>query len=252
MAFPAILALLIGVHLPIEAECEEYRNSKAYRLNLDGAASVQMNAVANAPEDSGIGSVLVQAPAPASDSRLARMPYAALIHRAAAAASLDPALVHAVIYVESRYNPSARSPKGAIGLMQVMRETALRYGIKDPERTIDANLAAGTRYLSDLMKLFPGRLDLVLAAYNAGENAVVRYRQRIPPFQETLRYVPAVLQKYSELREPAMQVMAMAEPATAIEIRASRIEYLPGTRFDPLQTGLNIRLSLPKARKEDR
>ena len=169
--------------------------------------------------------------APASDPRsepaipalLAKMPYAALISSAARRAALDPALVHAVIFVESRYHVAARSPKGAIGLMQVLRETAARYGVADPARSPEANVTAGTRYLQDLMQLFDGRLDLVLAAYNAGEHAVLRYGHRIPPYRETQLYVPAVLAKYREWREPARPVEALA---------AAPIEYLPGTRLD--------------------
>ena len=131
---------------------------------------------------------------------LAARPYAKLIEHAACEAALDPALVHAVISVESAYNATARSPAGAIGLMQLMPDTALRYGVKDPARSLEGNLRAGTQYLRDLMRMFNGRLDLVLAAYNAGENAVIKYGQKIPPYAETQAYVPAVLAKYREWR----------------------------------------------------
>ena len=139
---------------------------------------------------------------PAISPRLAERRFAIIIDDAAWKASLDPALVHAVISVESGYNPSARSPKGAVGLMQVLPETAMRYGIADPAVSPEANLSAGTRYLSYLMTLFDNRIELVLAAYNAGENAVLRHGHRIPPFRETQNYVPAVLAKYREWREP--------------------------------------------------
>jgi soluble lytic murein transglycosylase-like protein len=111
---------------------------------------------------------------PLVPSQLADKPYTELIQSAAREAALDPALVHALIYVESRYNPAARSPKGAVGLMQVLPETATRYGVADPARSLEANLRAGTRYLSDLLQIFDSRLDLALAAHNAGENAVQR------------------------------------------------------------------------------
>jgi len=155
-------------------------------------------------------------------ARLADKPYAKLIHSAALHAALDPALVHAVIFVESGYDPAARSSKGAIGLMQLMPDTALRYGVKDPAKSLEGNLRAGTLYLKDLMQQFNNRLELVLAAYNAGENAVLRYGERIPPYPETRRYVPAVLAKYQELGVPVAQA---PEP--------SRFNYLPGTRLDP-------------------
>ena len=102
-------------------------------------------------------------------ARFADRPFAKLIDVAARDAALDPALVHAVISIESGYNPAARSPKGALGLMQVMPATAARYGVKDPGHSPAANLKAGTLYLSDLMQLFDSRIELVLAAYNAGK-----------------------------------------------------------------------------------
>jgi soluble lytic murein transglycosylase-like protein len=167
-------------------------------------------------------------PSPASrDARpipahLADKPYASLIHNAALEAAIDPALVHAVIFVESGYDHAALSNKGAIGLMQVMPDTGLRYGVKNLALSPKDNLRAGTLYLKDLMQQFNNRLELVLAAYNAGENAVLRYGERIPPYPETRRYVPAVLAKYREL-------MAEAKPTPT----ASRFDYLPGTRLDP-------------------
>ena len=168
-------------------------------------------------------------PEPAAPARpaLPDRPYAELIDRAAREVSLDPALVHAVIHVESRYNPAARSPKGALGLMQVLPETAARYGVADVTRSVSVNLSVGTRYLRDLLNLFGERVDLALAAYNAGENAVVRYGERIPPYRETQAYVPAVLEKYREWREP---------PPAAPAARP-RIQYLPGTVLDPANTG---------------
>jgi soluble lytic murein transglycosylase-like protein len=160
---------------------------------------------------------------PATPTRpvLPDQPYAEQIERAAREASLDPALVHAVIHVESHYNPGARSPKGALGLMQVLPETAKRYGVVDATKSVAANLSVGTRYLRDLMDMFDGRLELVLAAYNAGENAVLRYGYRIPPYRETENYVPAVLAKYRQWQQPVPTVPDRR-----------RIEYLPGTTLD--------------------
>ncbi len=175
---------------------------------------------------------LPQAPAPEPareppiPSLLADKPFAAQIQIAARDAAIDQALVHAVIFVESRYNSAARSPKGALGLMQVLPDTAARYGVANAAFSPEANLQAGTRYLSDLMQLFDNRLDLVLAAYNAGENAVLRYGERIPPYRETQLYVPAVLAKYREWQQPPPQAPAPAAIPAGIE-------YLPGTRLDP-------------------
>ena len=153
-------------------------------------------------------------------AKLVAMPFAAEIHSAARQAALDPALVHALIHVESRHNPAARSPKGALGLMQVLPETAARYGVANPMRSVEENLRAGTRYLRELMGLFDGRIELVLAAYNAGEYAVLRHGQRVPPYRETQQYVPAVLEKYREWQAP---------PSTSPPPVERRLEYLPGT-----------------------
>lgn len=169
------------------------------------------------------GAFRLAAPEPAAPARpaLPDRPYAEQIDRAAREASLDPALVHAVIHVESRYNAAARSPKGALGLMQVLPATAARYGVADATRSVTVNLSVGTRYLRDLISQFDDRLELALAAYNAGENAVLRYGHRIPPYRETQHYVPAVLAKYREWQDPA--------PAP---LGPRRIEYLPGTTLE--------------------
>jgi soluble lytic murein transglycosylase-like protein len=126
--------------------------------------------------------------------------YAKHIRAAAKANRLDPALLHAVISAESGYNPFARSRKGATGLMQLMPETARRYGARnllDPAQ----NIHAGARYLRDLMDLFDDDLHLVLAAYNAGENAVLRAGMQIPPYSETMTYVPRVITYYRQYRK---------------------------------------------------
>jgi soluble lytic murein transglycosylase-like protein len=124
-----------------------------------------------------------------------RARYASLIAETARRHRLSPALLHAVITVESGYNPSARSRKGASGLMQLMPSTARRYAVTDiwdPRQ----NLAGGARYLSDLLGMFNNDLGLALAAYNAGEGAVIQHGNRIPPYPETRQYVPKVLQHY--------------------------------------------------------
>jgi soluble lytic murein transglycosylase-like protein len=123
--------------------------------------------------------------------------------------------VHAVIFVESRYDSEARSPDGAVSLMQVQPNTASRYGVDDPAESVAHNLRAGTRYLRDLMKRFNGRLELVLAAYNAGEGAVIKHGEQIPPYKITQSYVPKVLEKYYEFRE----LLAQTHPDPHATIR---------------------------------
>jgi len=118
---------------------------------------------------------------------------------AARAFQLDPALIHAVISAESGYNPLARSPKGAKGLMQLMPATARRYGVDNP---LDPkqNIEGGSAYLRYLLTLFGNDLQLALAAYNAGEGAVMEYGHRIPPYRETTQYVPKVLSYYKRYK----------------------------------------------------
>ena len=143
---------------------------------------------------------VVAAYAPTFSTRL----YDSHIQSAASETNVDPALIRAVITVESGYNPSARSHAGAIGLMQLMPKTALKYGARD-SRDPSQNIHAGARYLRDLKAMFGDDLRLVLAAYNAGEEAVMKYGRRIPPFAETVAYVPKVLGHYKALsRAPAV------------------------------------------------
>lgn len=143
--------------------------------------------------------------APAAGSAPVHAPRAraARLEREVAAAArrggVDPALLHAVIAVESAYNPRAVSPKGALGLMQLMPATAARYGVRNPFDVAE-NLAAGAIHLRGLLDRFSGDTALALAAYNAGSGAVLAHGGRIPPYAETQRYVPAVLARYARLR----------------------------------------------------
>ena len=123
--------------------------------------------------------------------------YGNLIDDAARRAGLHPALLRAVIAVESGFDAHAVSQKGAQGLMQLRPSTAQRYGVRRPFDPGD-NLRGGAHYLSDLMRRYGDNLELALAAYNAGEESVERYGHAVPPFPETLAYVPAVLSLYRE------------------------------------------------------
>ena len=152
--------------------------------------------------------------------------FASLIEQYAKSQQLDPALVKAVIAVESSFDPEAVSAKGAVGLMQVMPETGGRYGIVgDATRSVAqklrdpaTNLRVGTRYLHDLMALFANDLRLALAAYNAGEGAVTRHDNTIPPFAETREYVRLVQQFHAFYRPPL--------PASPVTVRI----VVPGRR----------------------
>lgn len=128
--------------------------------------------------------------------------FTPLIERHAKANGLDPHLVKAVVAVESAFDPRAISPKGAIGLMQVIPATGERYGLaSDAKQTVEqklldpaTNIRIGTRYLADLMQRFDRDSTLALAGYNAGEQAVERFDRRVPPFAETRAFVKLVAQ----------------------------------------------------------
>jgi soluble lytic murein transglycosylase-like protein len=125
--------------------------------------------------------------------------YDSIIERAATAASVEPNLLRAVIVVESGFNSRAVSKRGAMGLMQLMPATATRFGVSNPYDPLQ-NVHAGARYLKFLIDRFGQDVRLALAAYNAGEDAVDRNGGQIPPFSETMAYVPRVLRIYQMLR----------------------------------------------------
>jgi len=145
--------------------------------------------------------------------------YVPIIDNAARAHGVDPRLVHAVIRAESGYNDRALSNKGAIGLMQLIPDTAARMGVKNIYDPVE-NIFGGTRYLSFLLKMFNGDVELALAGYNAGENAVIRNGYKIPPYAETQAYVPKVIAFY---RSPELNrfVSASLAPLAAPNNTAS-------------------------------
>jgi len=138
-------------------------------------------------------------------------PYEGVVKRITKKHMVDTQLVHAVIQTESNYNPRALSSAGAQGLMQLMPATAKRYGVEDVWNP-ESNIEGGVLYLRDLIKRYGGgRLDLALAAYNAGEIAVQKYNG-IPPYQETQRYVKSVLAIYEVSEDKTPEVMAFIAP----------------------------------------
>ena len=113
---------------------------------------------------------------------------------------LPRSLVHAVVTAESAYDPNAISRAGAVGLMQLMPETAKRYGVSN-RRNPSENVNGGTRYLRDLLLMFNNDLKLALAAYNAGEGTVKQYGNKVPPYTETRHYIDKVITYYKEYRK---------------------------------------------------
>jgi soluble lytic murein transglycosylase-like protein len=109
---------------------------------------------------------------------------------------VDPYLIYCTMSQESSFNTGATSPKGAQGLMQLMPGTAARYGVTNPY-DVAQSIKGGTRYLKDLLQMFNGRVDLALAGYNAGEGAVMKFGNTIPPYNETRNYVRLILKRYN-------------------------------------------------------
>lgn len=155
---------------------------------------------------------------------LVRGAYADLINQVATEEGVDPGLVKAIIRAESNFDQNAVSRKGAQGLMQLMPGTAGRYAVGnayDPEE----NIRGGVRYLRFLQDMFPGRLPLALAAYNAGENTVLRY-DGIPPFAETRVYVSRVLRFYGSRDTDVEAAVARTPRRTA---RPESVQPVPST-----------------------
>jgi soluble lytic murein transglycosylase-like protein len=125
--------------------------------------------------------------------------YDSTIRSIAKSYKLPHTLLHAIITAESSYNPDAISKAGAVGLMQLMPETAKQYGVKN-RRNPRENIYGGTRYLRYLLKLFNNDIVLALAAYNAGEGTVKRYGNKIPPYKETRNYVNKVIKYYKKYK----------------------------------------------------
>jgi soluble lytic murein transglycosylase-like protein len=135
--------------------------------------------------------------------------YDAIIEAEAKSVGVEPNLLRAVIVVESGFNPRAVSRRGAVGLMQLMPSTATRFGVSnryDPRQ----NVRGGALYLGFLMNRFRQNVRLTLAAFNAGEDAVDRSSGQIPPFIETLEYVPKVLKIYQALTEQRLRQTTLA------------------------------------------
>lgn len=186
------LALFIGACIAAPAQAGIYTFTDAHGiLHFTNMPSypryADMKRVAYMPEPAVRRAVL-----PVDPSR-----FNPLVEQAAREHRLDQALLHAVITVESGYDPQAVSHRGAVGLMQLMPQTARRYGVRnlyDPAQ----NIRGGARYLRDLLGKFNNDLTLALAAYNAGEDAIARHGNRVPPYRETQSYVPRVLSFYRQ------------------------------------------------------
>ena len=133
--------------------------------------------------------------------------------------SVDPLLLYSIMHQESTFKPHAISPKGARGLMQLIPTTASRFGVTniwDPKQ----NIEGGARYMRFLLDLFSGDVRLALAGYNAGEGAVMKYGNQVPPYSETREYVRRIGNRYSMIRDP--EAAANASTLTAGQLAAAQ------------------------------
>ncbi|MCG7984718.1 MAG: lytic transglycosylase domain-containing protein [Candidatus Thiodiazotropha lotti] len=123
--------------------------------------------------------------------------------------NIDPLLLHAIAEIESAFNAEAVSKAGAKGLMQVMPDTARRFGMQNPNQELFnpiSNLRISSNYIRSLHSLFGNNIPLILAAYNAGENAVIKYGYNIPPYKETENYVKKVMKRYLQLKDKSYRL----------------------------------------------
>ena len=147
---------------------------------------------------------------------------------------IDFELLQALIVAESGFDSLAVSPKGAIGLMQLMPDTAKRFGVNADKKTSveqklrdpKININAGAKYLRTLINMFPGQMELAIASYNAGEGAVQKYGNKIPPYKETQNYVKTVIQTYLALKPPV--VITSLRNAAAAENTPTRVRMQMG------------------------
>lgn len=159
-----------------------------------------------------------------------------IIEKTAAKYDVDPLLVHSVISVESAYNAKAVSNKGAQGLMQLIPATARRFGALNAF-DVRQNVEAGVKYLKYLSTLFPDDLRLTLAAYNAGEGAVWKYGNNVPPYRETEQYVYKVGQRYGKARKNAAPKKTPAE----VKVAANEPSYRPIQSYVDAEGRLHMR-----------
>lgn len=175
---------------------DDYDNVSEYDQN--DRVDAQMRSMHNTPRQSSWAHSLTKIPSRPNFS-FNKTKYTDMITNAANKHRVDAKLLHAVIRTESAYNPNAISSAGAMGLMQLMPATAKRYGVSDRSDPMQ-NIDGGTRYLKYLLQLFDSDVNLAVAAYNAGENAVIRNNNSIPPYSETQEYVKRIGYEYQTNR----------------------------------------------------
>ncbi|WP_090828725.1 lytic transglycosylase domain-containing protein [Nitrosovibrio tenuis] len=194
---PLILGVLLacGLAQPVHAEIYSFIDENGVTHFSNVPTDRRYVPLTGSASDRSAGYQFITRPRIRRPEPAVKVQYGSIIDTIARTYALESALLHAVISAESGYNSAAVSKKGAAGLMQLMPETAQRYGVTDRFDPVQ-NLHGGARYLSDLLRMFDGNLSLALAGYNAGENSVVKHGYQIPPYVETRTYVPKVLNLY--------------------------------------------------------
>ena len=264
-----LFGILSGLAVPARADVYGYVDEKGvahfsaervderYELFLRGAAIVPAPA-SPAPASDSPGAAVYPVAAPSRPSRLVAFfelsPSFRLVkehmREAASSQNIEFELLQALIATESGFDAGAVSPKGAIGLMQIMPATARRYGVDDEahaglQRRLTEprlNIRTGTRYLRDLINMFPGQIELALAAYNAGEGAVQRAGNRIPNIKETQNYVRTILELYTALKAPVLP-RAAELPVPPREPLAKAPPVIRGGAFSRGTMGPGIRIT---------
>lgn len=208
----AVVSVALAMPLAAEAQIYAWRDANGTlilsdRKLSDGAMTYAM------PEAPNIRVTTSPLLAPWRDQ------FESLVQEHASRQALRPELVRAVIQVESGFNPMARSPKGAMGLMQLMPETAAELGVRNPYDPAD-NIRGGCAYLRQLIDRYDGSEELALAAYNAGAGAVDRHGRTIPPYRETRDYVRKVTARGGDSRQPARPALVVYKTFELIDGRA--------------------------------
>jgi soluble lytic murein transglycosylase-like protein len=199
-----VLCALTGLSSPAEAQIYSWRDSAGVLTLSDRPQNAAARAIA-VP----VGTTMIARP---------HAQYEPLIRQHAIQRGIRPELVRAVIQVESAFNPRALSPKGAMGLMQLMPATAKQFGVIDPFNPAE-NIRAGVSYLRQLLDRYDDDERLALAAYNAGPGAVDKYGSKVPPYKETQNYVSKISGiQGNERRAPGVRIYRLTEIVNGLPV----------------------------------
>ena len=190
----ALADIYIDLSNTEEISISNNEQSKTFSIKIEGSADIAQQAATVIYNVADVHEADVYMISKINKNQL---PYHNEVLLAAQETAIEPALIHAIIATESKHNAHAKSPKGAVGLMQLMPATARRFNVQD-KHDPKQNILAGSKYLRELLTQFNGDLSLSLAAYNAGPGAVIKYQNKIPPYKETQLYVPKVLKYYRQ------------------------------------------------------